>query len=175
MAKRTLENAGNKDDNNSTGIFGNETIDTVASFLPILGTAEDAYAFYKNPSLANAGWLALSLGSDILTGGLAGRAIKALRVANKANDAAKAASKAAKTAWNSSRKAMQNGTGRGADNLRTIRSLQAAGATRQAAIRRANDALFNAGVATGLDQTTNGFLNAAQLDMLPTFNKYDRK
>lgn len=169
MPKRSLEIAGKSDGNNTDngGIFGNEAVDNVVSFLPILGTLEDVYGFYKNPTWANAGWLAASLASDIFTGGMAGRAVKALRLANKATDAARAANRTARAAWNTSKQGMAVGTGRGADNLRVIRSLQAAGATRQAAIRRANDALFNAGVKIGIDQGVNGFLNAAQLDMLP--------
>lgn len=152
---------------NTGGIFGNESLDTFTSFLPILGTAQDAYAFYKNPSLANAGWLAASLASDVFTGGMAGRAIKAFRLANKANDAARAANIAARRTWEASKRNMASRAGRGADNLRTIRALQSAGATRQATIRRANDALFDAAVKIGIDQGVNGFLNAAQLDMLP--------
>jgi hypothetical protein len=157
----------NGDYSNNSGIFGNESLDTFTSFLPILGTAQDAYAFYKNPSWANAGWLAASLGSDVFTGGMAGRAIKAFRLANKANDAARAANIAARKTWEASKRSMASGTGRGADNLRNIHALQAAGATRQAAIQKANDALFDAGIKIGIDQGVNAFLNAAQLDMLP--------
>jgi len=157
----------NGNDSDNSGIFGNESLDTFTSFLPILGTAQDAYAFYKNPSWANAGWLAASLASDIFTGGMAGRAIKAFRLANKANDAARTANIAARRTWEAGKRSMALGTGRGADNLRRIRALQAAGATRQATIRRANDALFDAAVKIGIDQGVNGFLNAAQLDMLP--------
>ena len=167
--RNKFRKGGNTDGNDSdnSGIFGNESIDTFTSFLPILGTAQDAYAFYKNPSWANAGWLAASLASDVFTGGMAGRAIKAFRLANKANDAAKVANMAARKTWEASKRSMASGTRRGADNLRTIRSLQAAGATRQAAIQRANDALFDAGIKIGIDQGVNGFLNAAQLGMLP--------
>lgn len=162
--KRSLEDG---TANNTGGIFGNESVDTFTSFLPILGTAQDAYTFYKNPSWANAGWLAASLASDVFTGGMAGRAIKALRMANKAHDAAQVVNSAARKTWEASKRSMASGTGRGADNLRTIRALQAAGATRQASIQRANDALFDAGIKIGVDQGLNAFLNAAQLDMLP--------
>lgn len=160
------------------GLFGNETVDTVASFLPIVGTAEDAYQFYKDPSWANAGWLALSLGSDIFTGGMAARGIKALRMANKAHDAAQVANKAARRTWEAGKAAntAQSGSVKGADMRRMINSVKAAGATRQAAIRRANDALFEAGVATGVDQGLNGFINAAQMDLLPDFGlSYEQK
>lgn len=167
--RNKFRKGGSTDGNNTNngGLFGNEAVDNVASFLPILGTLEDAYGFYKNPTWANAGWLAASLASDIFTGGMAGRAVKAFRLANKANDAAKATNMAARKTWEVSKRSMASGTGRGADNLRNIRALQAAGATRQASIRRANDALFDAGVKIGIDQGVNGFLNAAQLDMLP--------
>ena len=162
--KRSLEDG---TANNTGGIFGNESLDTFTSFLPILGTVQDAYAFYKNPSWSNAGWLAASLASDVFTGGMAGRAIKALRAANKAHDAAQAANRTARSIWEAGKRSRATGSISGADNLRNIRSLQAVGATRQAAIRRANDALFDAGIKIGIDQGVNGFLNAAQLDMLP--------
>lgn len=156
------------DDDNS-GIFGNKTADTVASFVPVLGTLEDAYTFYKNPSWSNAGWLALSLGSDIFTGGMASRAIKAARAANRAVDAANAANRTARTTWNAARRANinQSGSVNGADMRRMIDSVKAAGATRNAAIRRANDALFDAGIKVGVDQGVNNFLNATQLNLLP--------
>lgn len=164
--KRSLEDGTT---NNTGGIFGNESLDTFTSFLPILGTAQDAYQFYKNPSLANAGWLAASLASDVFTGGMAGRAIKALRAANKAHDAAQAANRTARSIWEAGKRAnmTQSGSVRGADMRRMINSVAAAGATRQAAIRRANDALFDAAVKISIDQGTNAFINAAQLDMLP--------
>ena len=144
------------------GLFGNETVDNIAQFVPILGTAEDAYTFYNNPSWANAGWLALSLGSDVFTGGMAGRAIKALRMANKAADASRTAQKAAKAAWKTSKRGRATGQVSGADNLRAIRALQAANATRQAAIKRANQALGQAATAVGLDQSVNIGSNVAQ-------------
>lgn len=151
------------------GLFGNKTIDTVASFLPVLGTAEDAYQFYKDPSWANAGWLALSLGSDIFTGGMASRAIKAARAANKAVDAAKAANKAAAQEFRAARRA--NGANHTRQSGTKVRhAIKAAGSAtdnRNAAIMRANDALFDTGIKVGVDQGTNAFLNAIQLDMLP--------
>lgn len=164
--KRSLEDGTT---NNTSGIFGNESLDTFTSFLPILGTAQDAYAFYKNPSWANAGWLAASIASDAFTGGMAGKAIKALRAANKAHDAAQAANRTARRIWEAGKRAnmTQSGSVKGADMLRLINSVKSAGATRQAAIRRANDALIDAGIKISIDQGTNAFLNAAQLDMLP--------
>lgn len=150
------------------GIFENEVVDNIASFLPILGTAEDAYTFYKDPSLANAGWLTASLASDIFTGGMAGRAIKAVRAANKAVDAANATTKAARRTWKANK--LANVTGQNGPNTRrSIEAVKAAGDSRNAAIRRANDALFGAGVSVGIDQGLNGFLNVAQQDLLPTF------
>lgn len=150
------------------GIFGNEVVDNIASFLPILGTMEDAYAFYKDPSLANAGWLTASLASDIFTGGMAGRAIKAVRAANKAVDAANATTKAARRTWKANK--LANVTGQNGPNTRrSIEAVKAAGDSRNAAIRRANDALFEAGIKVGIDQGLNGFLNVAQQDLFPTF------
>ena len=163
--RRHLDEPG--DDN--SGIFGNKTADTVASFVPILGTLEDAYTFYKHPSWSNAGWLALSVGSDILTGGMASRAIKAARVANNAVDAARAANTAAANEFRAARAANgANHTRQSGTRVRqAINSAGSAANTRDAAIRRANDALFDAGIKVGVDQGVNNFLNAAQLNLLP--------
>lgn len=86
------------------GLFGNETVDTVASFLPIVGTLEDAYTLYKAPSWENAGWLALSLGSDLVGAGL----LKGVKAATKQYKAAKATEKAAKEALDTHRKTTRN-------------------------------------------------------------------
>lgn len=52
----------------------------VAGFLPFVGTAVDAYDFYKNPSWENAGWLAASALSDLVG---ARAAVKGARAAVK--------------------------------------------------------------------------------------------
>lgn len=52
----------------------------VASFLPFVGTAVDAYDFYKDPSWENAGWLAASALSDLVG---ARAAVKGARTAVK--------------------------------------------------------------------------------------------
>lgn len=156
------------------GLFGNEAVDTVASFLPILGTAEDAYQFYKDPSWANAGWLALSLGSDIFTGGMASRAVKAARMASKAVKVANAEKKAARATWNAGRRANMNQSGsvKGADMRRMIERVKSANDNANAAIRRAKDAQIDAAIKTVVDQGTNAFLNSVQLDLLPDLSEY---
>lgn len=187
MPKRSLEDngrivtiGGNSNTNqygntfDDGGLFGNETFDTVASFLPILGTAEDIYQFYKDPSWANAGWLALSLGSDIFTGGMASRAIKAARMANKAVKAANVERKTARTIWNAGRRANMNQSGsvKGADMRRMIERVKSANDNANAAIRRAKDAQIDAAIKTAVDQGTNAFLNSIQMDLLPDLSKY---
>lgn len=62
-----------------------------ASFLPIVGTAMDAYQFYKEPSWANAGYLGLSVAAEVPF-------LKWLRGAKIANRAANATSKVANAA-----------------------------------------------------------------------------
>ena len=52
----------------------------VAGFLPFVGTAVDAYDFYKDPSWENAGWLAASALSDLVG---ARAAVKGARAAVK--------------------------------------------------------------------------------------------
>lgn len=52
----------------------------VAGFLPFVGTAVDAYDFYKDPSWENAGWLAVSALSDLVG---ARAAVKGARAAVK--------------------------------------------------------------------------------------------
>ncbi len=70
----------------------------VASFLPLVGTAMDAYELYENPSWENAGYLGLSVLSEIpflkwIKGAkIASRAAKAV---DKATDAASSYQKAA--------------------------------------------------------------------------------
>lgn len=63
------------------------------SFLPLVGTAMDAYELYKEPSWENAGYLGLSIASEIPF-------LKWMRGARIAKRAAKATSKAADAASN---------------------------------------------------------------------------
>lgn len=62
----------------------------VASFLPLVGTAMDAYEFYKDPSWTNAGYLGLSVAAEVPF-------LKWLRGAKIVSKAAKATSKVADT------------------------------------------------------------------------------
>lgn len=63
------------------------TISTVASFLPIVGTAMDVYDAYKDPSAKNIGYAALSAATDLIGGKmvtkLAGKAIQRHRQLKK--------------------------------------------------------------------------------------------
>lgn len=51
------------------------TISTIASFLPVVGTAMDMYDAYKDPTAKNIGYAALSAATDILGGRLIGKAV----------------------------------------------------------------------------------------------------
>lgn len=86
------------------GLFGNKTIDTVTSYLPIIGTVQDAYNLYKNPSWENAGWFALSLGSDLLGAGM----LKGVKALGKGVKAARQTEKVAKEALDTHRKTTRN-------------------------------------------------------------------
>lgn len=69
---------GTTDDESSIGKaydkFKDSTAGTVASFLPIVGTAMDGIELIRHPSWENAGWFGVGLASDLL----GGRAITAL-------------------------------------------------------------------------------------------------
>ena len=95
--------------------------------------------------------------------------LKAARVANNAVDAAKAANTAAANEFRAARAANgANHTRQSGTRVRqAINSAGSAANTRDAAIRRANDALFDAGIKVGVDQGINNFFNATQLDLLP--------
>lgn len=72
----------------------------IAGFIPIIGTLDDAFQMYKNPSLSNAGWLTASLATDLIGGNL----IKGIVKTNKALKAAKIAEVASKqTAYQTSK------------------------------------------------------------------------
>ena len=82
------DNVGLKDDGTNKYKDGGENegygwVDAakdVAGFLPFVGTAVDAYDFYKDPSWENAGWLAASALSDLVG---ARAAVKGARAAVK--------------------------------------------------------------------------------------------
>lgn len=86
--ERFKDNVGLKDDGTNKYKDGGEDegygwVDAakdVAGFLPFVGTAVDAYDFYKNPSWENAGWLAASALSDLVG---ARAAVKGARAAVK--------------------------------------------------------------------------------------------
>ena len=69
----------------------NVAADVGTDMIPIVGTIKDAYKFYQEPSLANAGWLALSATTDLLP---FLKPIKVLKATKAATEAAKAAEKA---------------------------------------------------------------------------------
>lgn len=86
--ERFKDNVGLKDDGTNKYKDGGENegygwVDAakdVAGFLPFVGTAVDAYDFYKDPSWENAGWLAASALSDLVG---ARAAVKGARAAVK--------------------------------------------------------------------------------------------
>ena len=82
-------------------LFGmNNEEAAIAGFIPIIGTLDDAFQMYKNPSLFNAGWLTASLATDLIGGNL----IKGIVKTNKALKAAKIAEVASKqTAYQTSK------------------------------------------------------------------------
>lgn len=82
-------------------LFGmNNEEAAIAGFIPIIGTLDDAFQMYKNPSLSNAGWLTASLATDLIGGNL----IKGIVKTNKALKAAKIAEVASKqTAYQTSK------------------------------------------------------------------------
>lgn len=75
------------------GYTWQDGVKDVASFLPLVGTAMDAYELYKNPSWENAGYLGLSLASEIPFLKLA----RGARIASRAAEATSKATDAAST------------------------------------------------------------------------------
>lgn len=69
-----------KDGGEEEGYGWADAAKDVAGFLPFVGTAVDAYDFYKDPSWENAGWLAASALSDLVG---ARAAVKGARAAVK--------------------------------------------------------------------------------------------
>ena len=61
----------------------------VSSYLPVVGTLEDAYELYQHPSLEQAGWTALGAASDVFGGRAIVKGLKAARLASKAYKANK--------------------------------------------------------------------------------------
>lgn len=85
MAKYSLEDSPLEDYQTDSVT---ELVKTGLGMVPIAGTMVDAYDFYKKPSLENAGWLGLSLVSDVLPFLKPIKGLKAARAATKAADAA---------------------------------------------------------------------------------------
>lgn len=81
---------------NILGIPVSQGVETVASFVPILGTLMDAKEFIEDPSWENAGYLGLSIVSEIpfLKGLKSVKMAKAAKVVDKYDDAVKAYNKA---------------------------------------------------------------------------------
>ena len=65
--------------------------DVGTDMIPIVGTAKDAYKLYQEPSLANAGWLALSAATDLVPFLKPVKVLKATKAATKAAKAAEEA------------------------------------------------------------------------------------
>ena len=65
--------------------------DVGTDMIPIVGTAKDAYKLYQEPSLANAGWLALSAVTDLVPFLKPVKVLKATKAATKAAKAAEEA------------------------------------------------------------------------------------
>lgn len=78
------------------GIPVPQGVETAASFVPVLGTLMDAKEFIEDPSWENAGYLGLSLLSEIpfLKGLKAAKLAKTAKVMDKYDDAVKAYNKA---------------------------------------------------------------------------------
>lgn len=83
---------GLKDDGNKAKLGTQDYVNAakvVGSYLPIVGTLEDAYELYQHPSLEQAGWTALGAASDVLGGRAIVKGLKAARLASKAYKANK--------------------------------------------------------------------------------------
>lgn len=65
--------------------------DVGTDMIPFVGTAKDAYKLYQEPSLANAGWLALSVATDLVPFLKPVKVLKATKAATKAAKAAEEA------------------------------------------------------------------------------------
>lgn len=65
--------------------------DVGTDMIPFVGTAKDAYKLYQEPSLENAGWLALSVATDLVPFLKPVKALKATKAATKAAKAAEEA------------------------------------------------------------------------------------
>lgn len=99
IRKNKFYTGGNTKEPKKGDILGIEVpmwAENVASFVPLLGTVMDAEEFIENPSWENAGYLGLSLLSEIpiLKGLKATKMAKATKVINKYDDAVKVYNKA---------------------------------------------------------------------------------
>ena len=83
----------NKDYDKETAV---NVAKTIAGFIPIVGTAIDAYDFVKEPSWENAGYLGLSLASDVFPLLKGAKALKAAKAAAEMAEAAEIAERAEK-------------------------------------------------------------------------------
>ena len=83
----------NKDYDRETAVNVSKTI---GGFIPIVGTAIDAYDFVKEPSWENAGYLGLSLASDVFPLLKGAKALKAAKAATEMAEAAEIAKRAEK-------------------------------------------------------------------------------
>ena len=87
---------------------GNDTADTVLSFLPVVGTAMDIEEAIRNPSIGTVGSAALSLGLDLIGGSLVKGLVRAARVAKAAKTVNKL-EKNAEVAYKGATKAYRKG------------------------------------------------------------------
>lgn len=84
---------------------GNDTADTVLSFLPVVGTAMDIEEAIRNPNLHTIGSAAVSLGMDVIGGSIikgiarSAKVAKAAKTVNKLEKNAEAAYKGATKAY----------------------------------------------------------------------------
>lgn len=83
----------NKDYDRETAV---NVAKTIGGFIPIVGTAIDAYDFVKEPSWENAGYLGLSLASDVFPLLKGAKALKAAKAATEMAEAAEIAKRAEK-------------------------------------------------------------------------------
>lgn len=87
------EAGGEKGEENGVNLLY-EVADLGTDLIPIVGTVKDAYKFYQEPSWENAGWLTLSVASDLLPFLKPVKSLKAAKVATKAAKTAQEASTA---------------------------------------------------------------------------------
>lgn len=159
------------------GIPVPQGVETAASFVPVLGTLMDAKEFIEDPSWENAGYLGLSIVSEIpfLKGLKAAKLAKAAEVANKYDDAVKAYNKAADKV-----RRMEN-----TPNLNPKKINQAKNArgkayndmkvANPATGREAHNTMINAGNFSTLDKTIGAglFITDEAFNTYQQFGNYD--